>query len=320
MKDTNAASRPGANADTTKSIDCVVDIRIQDAVPLNAGVCRFDGHLEVISDPTSGGYSALIPVVQLVPYGGHVVFVCDIDVIAGSFGLSAVTANCKIVAERITTRGGRQTVEIVLPCTEGVDGILIRNFAVTGQSSRAVIRSIALQTYPAEKIINIQRDRPSHKLRLPLRRQLDRSPQETGKSETTVVELNIAATAALVVDAWYNLGERVEANIRSNLAPTLDALRSTGMAVIHAAHDRSIHPLVHPIAGETNIPGSFMTSILSLTRSLMPASGISSTLGTSLICVSSSARSECWKCKKKDSGRFWYGMLPSQKIEGVLPR
>ena len=46
-------------------------------------------------------------------------------------------------------------------------------------------------------------------------------------------------------------------NLRNNLAPTLDALRSTGMAVIHAAHDRSIHPLVHPLAGETDIPGEF---------------------------------------------------------------
>jgi len=101
-------------------------------------------------------------------------------------------------------------------------------------------------------------------LRLPLRKQSDEG-RETAKSTTTIVDLDPAATAAVVIDAWMILEDRAVLNLRDKLAPALTALRSTGMVIVHAAHDRDIHPLARPLPGETEIPGElYDTDVIAL--------------------------------------------------------
>lgn len=240
-----------------RSIAATTDIRMQDAVPLNAASCVFDVHLDVTTDPGSGGYSALVPLTLSDLQDGPAVFRCDLDVRDGAVGVSAATADCRIIAERVASTPGHHRLEIIVPDPRDVGGILVRNFAMTGRPSRTIIRSIAAETWPAESFLRIRRDRPGRVLRLPLRKRLDDPLRETAAPVTTIAELDTGATAAIVVDAWQVLGDRVTQNIRDRLAPTLVALRSTGMAILHAAHDRDAHPLAGPLAGETEIPGDF---------------------------------------------------------------
>src|SRR5262249_21151748 len=118
-----------------------------------------------------------------------------------------------------------------------------------------VIEAISAEAYPAENLPRIRKDRPSRLLHLPVRKQLDAMPQETGEPIATSIDLDTAATAAIVIDAWAELESRVAVNVLGRLAPSLTALRSTGMAILHAAHDRDVHALARPLAGETEIPG-----------------------------------------------------------------
>ena len=71
--------------------------------------------------------------------------------------------------------------------------------------------------------------------------------------------LNIRSTAAIVVDAWSDLGPIVATNLLEKLEPTLRALRSTGMAIVHAAHDREIHCLFALFLARRRFPVSFTT-------------------------------------------------------------
>src|SRR5262249_30028646 len=118
-------ARPAASAASIDlSIDGVADVRIGDAAPLNAGICRFDGCLTVITDPTSGGYSAIVPVVCSSRHAGPVAFRCALDVRAGSVGLCAVTADCRIIAERIANKPGRQLLEVIVADPGDLAGIM----------------------------------------------------------------------------------------------------------------------------------------------------------------------------------------------------
>ena len=238
-------------------IDAVADVRMQDAIPLNGGSCVAEDGLKVTTDPGCGGYSALIPVDQSHRYSGPALYRCDCDIQEGAVGLSAVTADCGIIAERVATKPGRQHLDIIVPDLRDVAGILVRNLAATGRRSRVVLRAISAGSYPAEMLLRIRAVRPSRMLRLPLRTQLDEPERETSRPVTTMVDLDTGATAAIIVDAWQGLEHRVTENIADNLAPTLNALRSTGMAILHAAHDREVHPLARPLAGETEVAGEF---------------------------------------------------------------
>jgi Isochorismatase family len=227
-------------------------------MPLNAGRCVFEGrHLNVVTDSGSGSYSAFVPVSFSGPHDEPAVFICDLDVQEGAVGLSAVTAYCSIISERIITAIGRRQIEIAVPRRKDIAGILVRNLSVNGRSSRLVINKIVGETYSAKKILYIRQDRPSRTLRLPLRKQSDGPLQELGDSITTLVDIDVRASATIVIDAWRNLATRVAPNVSDKLAPTLTALRSTGMAILHAAHDREIHPLVRPLPAETEILGEF---------------------------------------------------------------
>jgi nicotinamidase-related amidase len=231
-------------------------IRLQEAAALHAGRCFFDVKLAVVTDPGSGGYSAFVPVVLSTPRQEPVVFYCDLDVQEGAVGVCAATADGRIVAERVAT-GTQRRLEIIVPDPREVAGILIRNSAINGRPSRAIIESISAETYPTERILRIWQNRSSFTLRLPLRKQADGTLQDPGDSTTAIIDLDTRATAAIDIDAWQTHGNRVALNVCDKLAPTLAALRSTGLAILHAAHDQDIHPLVRPLAGETEIPGDF---------------------------------------------------------------
>jgi nicotinamidase-related amidase len=242
--------------DGNGSIDLVPDIPLQDAAPLNAGSCRFDVHLDVVTDARSGGYSAIVSVAQSARQG-PVVFRCDLELVDGSVGLSAVTSDCKIIAERVASKPGRQQLEIVVPDSRDVAGIMVRNFAVTGRPSRVIVERISVDSYATEKLLRICKDRPGRLLRLQVRKQTHEERQESGESITASIDLDTAATATIIIDAWKMLGDRVAVNVSDKLAPTLTALRLSGMAILHAAHDREVHALVQPLAGETEIQGEF---------------------------------------------------------------
>ena len=157
------------------SSDPIADVRLQDAVPLNAGTCVFRANLEVATDPNSGGYSALVPVLLSDRYSGPVSFRCLLDVRDGAVGISAVTSDCRIIAERAATRTGAQQLEIFVAGSHDVAGILIRNFAVTGRRSRAIIESVSASAWQAENFLRIQRTSRNRILHLPLRKQTGRT-------------------------------------------------------------------------------------------------------------------------------------------------
>jgi len=171
------------------------------------------------------------------------------------------TPELALIVERTATRRLCQPLEIVVPDLRDVMGILFRNALVTNARSRAVIKRVTVDICPAEKLIDVRRDRPRRLLSVPLRKHLH---NDIG-AVATVATIDAAAAAAIVIDAWESpedpkTSSRVLANIADQLVPTLAAVRSIGMAVIHAPHDRSIHPLVRPLEGETVIDGNIMDS------------------------------------------------------------
>ena len=70
-------------------------------MPLNGGTCFYDVSLNVVTDHNSGGYSAFVPIVRSDLQDGPAVFFCDLAMQEGAVGLSAVTADCRIIAERV---------------------------------------------------------------------------------------------------------------------------------------------------------------------------------------------------------------------------
>jgi hypothetical protein len=243
------------------AIDGVADIDILAAAPLNAGTCvRIGDSLRIVTDPASGGYSALLPVVPSDQREGPGIFRCQIDLLDGLVGISAVTANHRIIAERMPGRLGRQQIDIIVPDLRDVAGILVRNGASTGRPSRADLSSVSADRYPAEKLLRIKKNsQHAATLRLPLRQFADGGRLQDGGTPVVIpLALDTASTAAIVIDAWEEAQSRVARNLADKLAPTLAALRSTGITIIHAPHDRAIHPLARPICGEAVIPGEFM--------------------------------------------------------------
>jgi hypothetical protein len=243
------------------AIDDVADIDMLAAASLNAGSCvRVGDSLRIVTDPASGGYSALLPVVPSDRYEGPAIFRCQIDLLDGLVGISAVTANYRIIAERMPRRLGRQQIGIIVPNVRDVAGILVRNGASTDRPSRAHLSSVSAERYPAEKLLKIEKSsQRARTLRLPLRKSANGGwLQGAGGPVVTSVALDTASSAAIVIDAWASAGDRVHQNIADKLAPTLAALRSFGMTIIHAPHDGIIHPLARPNNGETVIPGEFM--------------------------------------------------------------
>ncbi len=257
----NLRPAPAVGRRPNNAIDDVADIDMLAAASLNAGSCvRVGDSLRIVTDPASGGYSALLPVVPSDRHAGPGIFRCQIDLLDGLVGISAVTANYRIIAERIPGKLGRQQIDIIVPDVHDVAGILVRNGASTGRPSRADLSSVSADRYPAEKLLRIEKNsQHAATLRLPLRKFTDSGRlQDVGTPVVTTVALDTASTAAIIIDAWEETQSRVERNLADTLAPTLAALRSSGMAIIHAPHDRAIHPLARPINGETVIPGEFM--------------------------------------------------------------
>jgi nicotinamidase-related amidase len=250
-----------------RPFDGIARIRFGNATALNAGRCSVaKGRVTVVTDPDSGGYSALIPVTSSKEYDGPAVFHCQVDVLEGTVGLSAMRADHQsLISERVAGGPGLHQIDIVVPSLRDVGGILVRNSLATGQRSRATILSATAAAYPAERILRVSSDRPSHILRLPLRRYVGNEPPHKHYGYAVTNEtVDTAAAAVIVIDAWNTLdespGDRWNSNITEKLAPTLAALRSTGMAIIHASHDRPVHPLARPLGDETVIQGEIMDS------------------------------------------------------------
>lgn len=249
-----------------ESIGGIAKIHLRDATALNAGRCSIVGEgVTIVTDPQSGGYSALVPVTSSERYDGPAILQCQVDVLEGSIGLAATRSDHNLlISERAAGRLGLQQVDIIVPSLRDVAAILVRNFAMTGCASRANISSVTASKYSAEKILNMRRDRPSNLVRLPLRKYACNKPLQKHVGEViTPQTIDTATAAAIIIDVWDTLGEsredsRWESNISEKLLPTLAALRSSGMAIVHAAHDRPIHELVRPLDGETVIQGEIM--------------------------------------------------------------
>ncbi len=230
------------------------------AQALNRGRCIISrGTLEVVTDPQSGGYSALVPLAVAERPDKPIRLRCSIEVIEGAVGVSAVTADCTMLAERVAGKPGHYQLDIMAPVARDVTGILVRNSAVTGKPSRARISSISTESCPVEALPRIRSSRPSRLLSVPLRTcHYPEQKGEFGALVTSRVGLDTRASAVLVIDAWESLGDRIAANIVDKLAPTLAALRASGMSVVHLSHDQSVHPLARPSDGDTVIAGEFM--------------------------------------------------------------
>src|SRR5262249_62081578 len=95
-----SSSRPDARAGAAP-------VRLEDASSLNEGHCTVSGGvLHVVTDPRSGGYSALVPLAMPMSGATPARFRCSLELIEGAVGLSAVTPDCTIVTERTASRPG----------------------------------------------------------------------------------------------------------------------------------------------------------------------------------------------------------------------
>lgn len=235
------------------------EVELSGASSLNDGRCTVTGGvLEIATDPRSGGYSALVPL-QTRPANARAArYRCYLELLEGAIGVSAVRADCTIVAERMLNRLGHAQLDIIVPNAREISAIMVRNYAMTGRPSRLHISAITAEAYPDGKLAQIARQRPSYRLRLPLRSGGVSDVPREATVASALAELDTAATATIIIDAWNTLGDRIERNIAEKLAPTLTALRSLGMTILHSPHDEAIHPLVRPLDGEIVIPGEFI--------------------------------------------------------------
>jgi hypothetical protein len=233
---------------------------LRGAKPLNRGRCKIVGEaLEVVTDPRSGGYSALLPLSAPDCPDKPLRLQCTLEVVDGAVGISAVTANCAILAERVAGKPGSHKLDIVVPVASDAAAILVRNSTVTGRSSHVRIASISAELCSITALPRITVPGPNLVLDLPIRSQGD--PARDGMAEapaTAQISIDTRASAALVVDAWDTLGDRITGNITDKLVPALEALRRSGMCIVHLAHDHSVHPLARPRKGETVVPGEIM--------------------------------------------------------------
>src|SRR2546423_15478863 len=93
-----------ATAFSDRSPSSIVEVRVADAASLNAGQCSVDGKtVAVTTDPNSGGYSALIPVVFSERYDGPAGLSCEIYLQGGLVGACVVRANYSIIAARVAS-------------------------------------------------------------------------------------------------------------------------------------------------------------------------------------------------------------------------
>ena len=233
----------------------IAEIEISQSCALNGGSFSLAGkHLSVVTDPGSGAYSVIVPIAPSTRYEGAAVFRCHIDVQEGTIGIATVEADNKFIWERVASLAGLQQLDLFVPSLQRVGGILIRNAATTLRPSRADISIEAAKPLAAEDIVSMPKPRRSSEFQLPLRTYLSGGPDGgVGGYSIVAQTFDTATAAAVVVDAWDEIS--FHRNICDKLAPTLAALRLIGMPIIHAPHDRSLHPSVRPLDGESVIPG-----------------------------------------------------------------
>ena len=246
----------------------VAHARITKAVALNAGRCRIDGgKASIVTDPTSGGYSAFIPVVIRRTLRGPAVLHCDIDLREGSVGLCAVRPDHSFIAERVAARVGAQQLELVVPRIEELGGLLVRNALVNGRRSRVDLVSVAAATIARDSLLLLRRERPSRRLKLPLREcRQDAAGSVDHDRVTTYASIDSASLAVIVVDVWEELNSPVYRQVTDKIADMLQRLRALGILIVHAPHDQPIHPAARPLEGETVLAGEvFDTDFIATT-------------------------------------------------------
>lgn len=233
------------------------------AMPMNGAALVPDasGSLQFRTHPSCGGHSGYIPIRRKIDEQGAIEFEIDIDVEFGSIGIAAVDDQLTIVSERFSSvGGGSQKLLLRVPDLTCVAGLLLRNAGDRGKSAEGrLIEIVARPT--SEKIFAIPRPTFSDILSIPLRRLespvggTEESPHSGGRRRTDLEEISVANTVVVVIDPWADhpcqgWARRMNDNMSRFLFPALTALRSAGIPIIYAPHDRPIHPVIAPRIGE----------------------------------------------------------------------
>lgn len=242
--------------------DLVAPFDLHDIAAHGGGACTFEpGSVRITTDARSGGYSAFLPIAPVKDYAGAARFRCELDLAQGQLGICALDADYAIVAERVATRRGIGQVDIVVPDMRRMAGIMFRNGTFDGSITRATVTSLTVVRHARDAIFRIKDKRPQRQLDLPLRRYIGSVPASAAGDPTVAnVDVEVAETALIVIDAWdVPPDQRDESpdyrHVVDHIQPLLSWARGVGMLVIHAPHDRPIHPAALPVGDEIVISG-----------------------------------------------------------------
>ena len=212
-----------------------------------------------------GGYSALLPLHLGTP-GTSMRVNVEIDMQAGCIGLALVDDYLTLLHERRTTHYGLARLGLEAFDATRVRGLLVRNMSVFPGPSRARLRAITFEAAPILWQIEPPAATTAGPVCLPLRRYTESThgAETNGTWHTDVRHFAVRDVVLVVMDAWATHDsagwmQRAEANMRQNLAPLLQAVRTAGIRVIHASHDRTPHPLVAPAEGDIVLDGAVST-------------------------------------------------------------
>lgn len=242
--------------------DVVAPFDLHDIAPHHGGACTLaPGGVTITTDPRSGGYSAFLPIAPLPPYEAAARFRCDLDLAQGRLGICALASDYSIIAERVADRRGIGHVDLVVPDMRRMAGIMFRNAMIDGSITKATVTSLIAARHSRDAIFRIKDERPKRRLDLPLRRYVDTAPASAaGDPTVAIVDVDVAETALIVIDAWdVPPDERDESpdyrHVVDHIRPLLNWAREVGMLVIHAPHDRPVHPAALPAGDEIVISG-----------------------------------------------------------------
>lgn len=242
--------------------DVVAPFDLHDIAAHEGGVCTLvPGGVSITTDARPGGYSAFVPIVPLKNYSGAARFRCDLDLAQGRLGICALTADLSIIVERVVDRRGVGRVDIVVPDMRRMTGIMFRNAMIDGSITRATVTSLTVARHARDAILRIGNKRPQRQLDLPLRCYIGSAPASAaGDPTVAIADIQVAETALIVIDAWDVPPDQRDKSpdyrhVVDHIRPLLNWAREVGMLVIHAPHDRAIHPAALPIGDEIVISG-----------------------------------------------------------------
>lgn len=241
-------------------------VRVEKAMQLNGAHLSVDeDEIRVRTHPDCGGYSALIPVSTDLEAEGPLAFDVSLEVEHGAIGLAAVSADLKLLSERVWA-SGKHAGSLLVPEGRAMAGLLIRNASAAGDPSSGALLSIRERPFGE----GLLRNWPTSdaRLRLPMRRRsqtpfggTEAHPERGGAPVVTSEILEARRSAVIVIDAWSDhecpgWAQRAHENIVDRLVPALSAFRRAGFRIFHAPHDRAPHPAIAPRPNEVLIEGS----------------------------------------------------------------